>query len=232
MYIKTAIEPGDCVRQGWRLIKGDYFLFVGICTLGFLLGGAVPMGVLMGPMFCGIFLSFTRKARGESVTFSTLFDGFNYFGPGLVAWIVTMLVFIAVAVASFIPVMVLSVRILADVDVTQPSNLIVPLASAFLFLYSVNLCVYILFMFVFKLIVDRNLPPMEAVKLSVRAAAANFPGLLGLLCLLSVMGFAGMLCLYFGVFFVLPVLLAAETIAYRKIFPEPDEPEARAFGVE
>lgn len=214
------------------MIKDDYFLFVGICALGFLLGGAVPMGVLMGPMFCGIFLSFTRKVRGESVSFSTLFDGFKYFGPGLVAWIVTMVAFLAVAIATFVPVTVLSVRVLAEVDVTQPSNLIVPLATAFLFLYSVNLCLYILFMFVFKLIVDRDLPPMEAVKLSVQAAAANFPGLLGLLCLLSLMGFAGMLCLYFGVFFVLPVLLAAETIAYKKIFPQPDESEAHAFGGE
>ena len=59
---------------------------------------------------------------------------------------------------------------------------------------------------------------VDAVKLSAKAALANFWSLLGLLLLNGVMGFAGLLLCYVGLFLVLPISFAAIAVAYEQVF--------------
>ena len=80
------------------------------------------------------------------------------------------------------------------------------------------ICISVLFTFAYPLIVDRKLTGMDAVKLSVKAGLANFWRILGLLLLNGVVGLAGALLCYVGVFLVLPVTFAALAIAYEQVF--------------
>ena len=50
-----VIKPLECIKEGWALIKEQYWLFFGISFVGILIGGLVPI-VLLGPMMAGIFL--------------------------------------------------------------------------------------------------------------------------------------------------------------------------------
>jgi uncharacterized membrane protein len=76
----------------------------------------------------------------------------------------------------------------------------------------------VIFTFSYPLIVDRKLSGIDAVKLSARAALANFWPLLGLLMLNGLLGFAGVLLCYVGVFLALPVSFAALSVAYEQVF--------------
>jgi uncharacterized membrane protein len=74
------------------------------------------------------------------------------------------------------------------------------------------------FTFTFPLIVDRGLSGLDAVKLSFRAAYANFWQLLGLSLLSFVLSLGGVLLCYIGVFLVLPISFAALATAYEQVF--------------
>jgi uncharacterized membrane protein len=74
------------------------------------------------------------------------------------------------------------------------------------------------FTFAYPLITDRKLQGFDAVKLSFRAAIANFWRLLGMSILTSLMSAAGVLLCYVGVFLVLPIAYAAIASAYEQVF--------------
>ena len=61
-FRRGVVEPVECLKEGWALIKDQYWLFLGISLVGMLLGGAVPI-VLLGPMMSGIFLCLFKDAQ-------------------------------------------------------------------------------------------------------------------------------------------------------------------------
>src|SRR4051794_36079692 len=84
-FQRGVVRPIQCLREGYQLIKRDYWLFLGICVVGVLIGSAAPMNLLMGPMMCGIYLCLLLRLHGEEVRFNDLFEGFSYFVPSLIA---------------------------------------------------------------------------------------------------------------------------------------------------
>ena len=74
-FNRKVVEPVTCLKNGWELIKDQYWLFVGMAAVAVLIGGAVPLGILLGPMMCGQYLTFFRKRRGQPIEFGTLFKG-------------------------------------------------------------------------------------------------------------------------------------------------------------
>ena len=82
----------------------------------------------------------------------------------------------------------------------------------------VILVITIGFTFAYPLIVDRKLQGFDAVKLSFKAAFANFWRLLGMLILTGLLSFAGLLLCYVGIFLVMPISFAAIAAAYEQVF--------------
>ena len=222
-----VIKPSECLKEGWALIKDQYWLFLGIVFVGVFIGGAVPI-VLIGPMMVGIYLCFLRKMRGEPVEFGTLFKGFDHFVPGLIAALLQAIPIIIVMVPMYIVMFVL-------MTTSMPRNggRMDPDAGAtFMFTFLgfelvfvaiilvVSIAVTTFFLFAFPLIADKNLSGLDAVKLSIKAGKANFGGILGLLLINVGLGILGVLCCYVGAFLVGPITLASYAIAYRRVFPE------------
>jgi len=220
-----VVAPVECLKEGWALIKNQYWLFLGISLVGMLIGSAVPI-ILIGPMMCGIFLCLFSKMRNEKVEFAALFKGFDYFVQGLIVAAIKAIPMIIVIVPSYLIMFVVMAT-------TMPRNHPTPdetsafMASFFGFellfvavIIIVGIVVEIFFIFAFPLIVDRNLSGLEAIKLGIKASKANFGGVLGLLLLNAALGVAGVLCCFVGVYFVLPVTFAAHAVAYRRVFPE------------
>ncbi len=220
-----VVAPVECLKEGWALIRDQYWLFMGISLVGMLIGGAVPL-ILLGPMMVGIFLCLFRRMRGEPVEFGMLFKGFDYFGQSLIVALIKAIPMVIVIVPFYLIMFVVMMT-------TMPRNHPSPdEASTFMFSFFgleivfivviviVGLAVETFFLFAFPLVVDRNLTGMDAIKLSIKAGKANFGGVLGLLLLNAAVGFIGVLCCFVGVYFVMPVTLAAQAIAYRRVFPE------------
>jgi len=212
------------VKAGWELVKPHYWLFVGMAIVAQLIGSAVPLGILLGPLMCGIYLAFFKHRRGQPIEFGLMFKGFDYFGPSVVATLLHMVPVLAVVIPAYIIFYLGLLLSVAAQTASQEPNPGAALAVFFMFafffmvIFAVILIVSIGFTFSYPLIVDRNLPGFDAVKLSFRAAMANFWRLLGLTLLTGLLSLAGALLCIVGVFLVYPIAHAAIAAAYEQVF--------------
>jgi hypothetical protein len=218
-----VVAPVECLKEGWALIKDQYWLFLGISLVAMLIGGAVPI-VLIGPMMCGLYLCLLGKMRGESVEFGNLFKGFDYFVPGLVAAAIQTVPVFIVLVPSYA---IFAAFTIANMphdryarDQGPPAGFFIGVCLFVLVMVVISLAIHILFVFAYPLIVDRKLSGWDAIKLSARASMKNFGGMLGLILLNFLLGILGVLACYVGVFFVMPISFAGYAAAYRRIFPD------------
>lgn len=220
-----VIKPFECIKEGYALIKDQYWIFFGLALVAMFLGGAVPI-VLMGAMMSGLFLCFFEKMAGRPFEFGLLFKGFDYFVPGLVVTAIKMIPIIIIIVPYYIILM-------ATMMTTMPRGQASPedmsrfVSSVFGFeiffgltIVIVSMCVEIFFMFAYPLIADRKLSGLDAIKLSIKAGKANFGGILGLIVLNALFGFLGVFLCIVGVYLYIPIAFAAQAVAYRKVFPE------------
>ncbi|HEY6045924.1 MAG TPA: hypothetical protein VIU65_04930 [Pyrinomonadaceae bacterium] len=221
-----VIKPLECIKEGWALIKDQYWLFFGISLVGVLIGGLFPV-VLMGPMMVGVFLCLLRRQRGEPVEFGMLFKGFDYFVNGLVAGLLKMLpiMILMVPYYIFLVAMMLPNMLRHDRPGREESQRFMLSFFGFemifiLVLLIVSMVVEIFFMFAFPLVADRKLSGLDAVKLSIKAGKANAGGILGLILLNGLFSIIGVLCCIVGVYFYLPVAFAAQAVAYRRVFAD------------
>lgn len=228
LYIQTdftpnAVRPVECLSEGWELIKDQYWIFCGISLVAILIGNLAPLGILMAPMMCGIYLAIFRRMRSERVEFDALFKGFDYFGESMIALMLHLIPVVAVIipfVGIFFFTSILMVPHSPDAE-PSPSGmvgfLIVVLIISLVLVFTM-IVIGVMFTFAYPLIVERKLSGVEAVKLSMKAGKANFWGLLGLLLLNALLGVMGVLLCYVGVFLVLPISFAATACAYRNVF--------------
>jgi hypothetical protein len=228
-----AVKPLECYSRGWLLIKDQYWLFLLINLVGMFIGSAVPLGILMGPMMCGIYFCLFTKADGKAVSFDLLFKGFSYFVESLLATLMMIVPMLILVIPLFIAFIVyLSLAAHAVASRNSPGPLFASMIGgeflmvAVLILFSSIIGLF--FVFAYPLIVDRGLKAWPAVKMSFRGAWHNLGGMIVLILLNLLLGFAGMLFCYVGVFFVGPVLIAALFSAYRQVFGESKGLEAPA----
>lgn len=221
-FRRGAVQPMVCLKTGWSLIKDQYWLFVGMSLVAMLLGSLVPFGLILGPLMCGIYLSLFQLRRGQRVEFSNLFKGFDYFGESVIATLVhyvpMVIIIIPFYILFYVGLFFLMPRQGSEPD---PGSLFGFLALLFVFLIvmmGLIILVSVIFTFSYPLIVDRKLSGLDAVKLSAKAALANFWPLLGLLLLNGLVSMVGVLLCYVGLFLALPVTFAAIATAYEQVF--------------
>jgi len=222
-FKRGVVQPTACLKAGWELIKGQYWLFVGMSTVGLLIGSFVPFGILLGPLMCGIYLSMFQTRRGQKVEFGNLFKGFDYFGESVIATLFHYIPMVIVIVPFYIVMYGGMFVVMASGGGNEPNPSALVGFFAVLVVFGIVMAVIllvisVLFVCSYPLIVERKLSGMEAVKLSARAGLANFWPLLGLLLLNGLLGFAGVLLCYVGLFLALPVTFAANAMAYEQMF--------------
>lgn len=223
-FRRGVVAPVECLKEGWEMIKGHYWIFFGVCVVGLLIGSAFAI-VLMGPMICGIFLCFFQHMRGERVTFDRLFKGFDYFGQSVIATLIQAIPAVLVIVPVYLIMAVAMVTSASSsrgraAEEAFMSVFLLGMGVLFVAIILLSIIAGIFFMFTFPLIVDRGLSGVEAVKTSVRAGVANFGGVLGLALLNALLSFGGTFLCYVPGLLVLPITLAAQAVAYRRVFPD------------
>jgi len=224
-FKRSAVQPVECIKAGWELIKPQYWLFVGIVVVGMLVGSVVPFGILMGPMMCGIYLTLFATRRNQPIEFGMLFKGFDFFGDAIVATLLHMIPLMVVIIPTYIGFYVGMFAVVG----TSASRGGEPDPGVMLGFFGVFGLIWIgimlllivlsvVFTFAYPLIVDRHLSGLNAVKLSIRAALANFWRLLGMLFLTGLLSSLGVLLCFVGVYLIVPVSFAAIAAAYEQVF--------------
>jgi hypothetical protein len=214
-FRKVSIRPIELLKEAKSLLGDQYWLFVGIVFVGILIGSLVPLGILMGPMMCGIYLCYLRKSQNQQVTFDMLFKGMDYFVEGLIVALINIAVMVVVTVPMYliaiVPLMAQERPGLASLGVFGP--------ILFVVLMLVYTIIILWFLFAYLLIVDRGLQAIPAIKASGRAGLANVGGLVGMLLLYGLISCLGACCCYVPAVLFSPLFFGAIFLAYREIFP-------------
>lgn len=225
-FKRGAIKPVQCLSDACVMLKGCYGSFLGVMMIAFLIiliSSCLPFMPLLPPIICGIYLCMFAAMERQPFNTGTLFKGFDFFGQSFLAFLVLS---IPLGILSGILQIGLTALEKADNPKATPEedlqSILYGLGFIFgmLFLiYAASLVIGMLTAFVYPLIVDRKMKAWAALKLSFRAVMGNFFGVIGLMFLGQLLMFAGLWLCYIGALFVAPVVFAAWTIAYRRIFP-------------
>jgi len=133
---RVQIQPVDCFKQSWAAIKEQYWLMLGVCFVGMMVGGTVPV-VIFGPMFCGIYLCLLQRLAGQRVEFATLFKGFDFFKESLLATLIMVgfsLLFMLPVLVVYLAVFFIGIPMMVAGDKPEFSCLII---SIFFLVYLV-----------------------------------------------------------------------------------------------
>ncbi len=212
-----VIRPVECYKEAWELVKNQFWLLLVIVIVGGAIA-AFSMYILLGAMVCGIFYSYLRVIDGKDFKFEDLFKGFGFWLPGLVVGIFFIVPMFMLYALIYIPPLV---AITTNPNITQDELLkIISASLAVDFIFTIFMvCLHTLLMFSFPLVVDRKLSAFQAMKTSAKAVWANLSGVAGLWGLGFLMSLAGILVFCIGIYLAVPIMIGANLLAYRKVFP-------------
>lgn len=221
-FNKGAINVGECLSRGWEIVKPNYFMFFGMGAIILILG-CIPVisWIIAGPILVGVYYAMLRQYRGESVEFGMLFQGFNKFFP---AMIIGFLFLLPGGISNLYRIGLRLAEFLAIYNPNELTGGLAALMTLLSFLISGftllgSIILFITLAFGLPLLAEYDLSLMEAIKLSAKAGWGNFGGMFLLMLLLGAIILAGILALCVGLFFVLPIIYAAITVAYKQVFP-------------
>lgn len=228
-----VIRPVECVKEGFELIKSDYWLLFGIWLVGGMLGG-ISLFIAAGAMTCGTFYAYLKKIDGFPVKFEDLFKGMQWFGSGLVVMLFIVVPMLVVYAVIYVPVVMAGIMG-SKLSQDEFMAMLLGALAVDLVLVVIMVCVHTLLMFAFPLIVDRNLGAFAAIATSARAVLRNLGGVAGLFAINFVLVLAGYLALCVGIYFVIPIIIAGNVVAYRRVFPRIEDssdepPPVGAYG--
>ncbi len=216
-----AIKPIECVREAWELIKDDYWILLAISVVGGLIGG-LSFYVLIGAMICGIFYCYLKKIDGGKVVFDDLWTGFKFFWPSL---LVTIAIVVPIVVFTIIMFITIYLPIITAALMGNNANEGTILGT-FLIGFAIDIVVAIVMIFIhsllifcFPLIVDKGISSWDSMKLSARAVLKNLGGIGGLIAVNFGLALLGELAFCVGIYLMIPIITAANLVAYRKVFP-------------
>jgi len=212
-----VVKPIEAYKEAWEMIKDQFGLVLAVTLVGMLIGSAVPI-VLIGPMMCGIYLVLLQKYEGIPVDFAQLFKGFDHFLPSLILSAIIMVPVFIVIFTMYIPMIFITMAG-PRMNETELIATIAGILAVELVFAIVMVCLHTLLIFSFPLIVDKEMSAIESIKTSARAVWANLAGVAGLFGVGFVVAIIGYLMLCIGIYLVLPLIIAANVVAYRKIFP-------------
>jgi hypothetical protein len=218
-----VVKPVECLKSGFALVKDQYWLFFLITLVAMLIGGALPFGILLGPMFCGLYLCFFAKMRGERVKFEMLFQGFNLFGRSVLAGVVQTAPMMILMIVAYIPMIAMPIMLSRQRGQPDAALMFGLFGTFFGFLFLaifVGSLIALVFCFSYPLIVEREAQAVEALKISAKAVFANLGGMVGLFLLNFLIGIVLLPCCIIGVYLALPICMASYAFAYRAVFPE------------
>ncbi|MFT3743355.1 MAG: hypothetical protein QM785_03575 [Pyrinomonadaceae bacterium] len=229
-FMPGAIDAGGCVSNAWDMLKKNYGMYLGVSIVAMLLTGCIPcLNIfIMGPIMGGVFYIALRDMRGEPVDFGMMFKGFEKFVPLMVIGLIQSIPGVIAQILRFtidIGQLGLSGRngsvdfYQADKDILAGGLAIVAVVVGLVFAVIAIIWWMVMF-FAVPLAMENDISPIDAIKLSAKAAMSNVGGLIVLMIFQILVALVGMLLLCVGMFLIsVPVIFLANAFAYRQVFP-------------
>lgn len=212
-----AIKAVECYKEAWAMIKDQYWVAFGVVLVGLIVGSLVPL-ILVGPMICGIYMCLFDRYEGQPMSFDKLFKGFDFFWPGLVLTTIIMIPIFVMIVLMYVPMIGMAMAG-QQMGESELMAFIIGVLVIELIFAVIMVCIHTLLMFAFPLMADKKLGAIQSIKLSVRSVWSNMSGVVGLFVVGFGVSIVGYLMLCIGIYLVIPLIFAANVVAYRKVFP-------------
>lgn len=213
-----VIKPIECYKEGWELIKDQYWLLFAITLLGALIGG-VSMYILLGAMICGIYYCYLQKIDGKIVVLDGLWIGFQKILPGFVLVLLIMVPLLVIYGIIYVPIL-MAAMMGSKLSQSELTQLLIGAFAVDAVLIFLMTCLHTLLIFSFPLIIDRNLGVWQSITVSAKAVWKNLGGIAGMFGIgIIVSMLASVLTCGIGAYFIMPIMFAGYALAYRKIFP-------------
>ena len=216
-FKRGVIQPVQCYKEAWEMIKGQYWMVFATVLVGILVGSIIPF-LIIGPMICGIYLCLFDAYEGKPVDLGKLFKGFDYFLPSLLVTLIIVVPVIFMMVLLYIPMLMIMFTGGRIADEEMLLYIGGMLFVEFIFIIAM-VCLHTLVIFSYQLLVDRKTSAWRSITLSARAVWATLGGLAGLMGVGMLVWFLGYLALRVGGYLAIPLIFAANLVAYRKVFP-------------
>ena len=213
-----VIRPVECFKEGWELIKDQYWMLFGITFVGVIIG-SFTMYILLGAMMCGIYYSYLQKIDGKKIEFDALWVGIQKWLPGFVVMLLIIVPMIIVYMIIYVPFIMAAVMG-SKLNSEELTALFIGAAALDIVLIVLMTCFHTLLIFSFPLLIDRNLGAWQSITTSAKAVWQNLGGIAGMIGVAFVGSFvAVILTCGFGAYFLMPIMFAGYAVAYRKVFP-------------
>jgi len=216
-----VIHPVECYKEGWELIKDQYWLLFAVTLVGALIG-VFSMYILLGAMICGIYFCYLQKIDGKTVSIDGLWVGFQKFLPSFVLMLLIMIPLVLVYIVIYVPIL-MAAMMGSKLSSDELLQLFVGAIVVDTVLIVLMTCFHTLLLFSFPLIIDRNLGARQAIVTSAKAVWKNLGGIAGMIVVAFIVSIpVSILTCGLGAYFLMPIMFAGYALAYRKIFPSPD----------
>ncbi len=205
---------GGCLGRAWQVYKTAFWPCFGVTLLGYfvlMVVGLIPLVGFLSTFFAsphlnaGLMQYFANRSRGEAPGVETLFVGYSR-GFGSLAGVGLMQLLIAI-----VPAIVMAVALGSMGLLDQSSNPDLSGGAAIGGML-VIMAIVLVMMFVFVrlllaplILTDLGATTGEAMKLSWRIVGQRIWVAIGLAILLMLMALGGMLALFIGLLFVMPM---------------------------
>ena len=226
----ALLDVFDCLTRSFELWKANFLPLVGVTLLIVFIqsaSGMIPIlgyvsGLFLnGVFYGGLYYYYLGLVRGEPREVSDAFAGFSKaFVPLMLATLLSTGLILLVMVPFLAPVMVSLVPMILHHNTALPA--ISPLLALSLCVGGlVVLYLSVSWAFTFMLVIDRGLSPWTAMEVSRRVVAKQWFRVFFVMLLGGILTMLGLIGLFIGVLFTLPLMFGAMIYAYEELFNPP-----------
>ena len=228
----TPIDISACIGRGFDLWKNNFLPLVGVTFLVLVVQTVASMipflGMLSSLLLNGVFLSglyyfYIGKMRGEHRQVGDAFSGFSrVLVPAMLANLIMSAIIIGAMLVFSAPLIMFAVKIAMQGNHLESFPTFSPLAVLG-FCVGGILVVYlsVSWVFTFPLIIDQGLGPWTAMEVSRRVVGRQWFRMFLLVLLGGIIAALGLLALFIGFIFTLPLMFCFVVCAYEHICRPP-----------
>jgi hypothetical protein len=224
----APLDVFGCLGRSFELWKANFLPLVGVTLVVFLIVGilgVVPvLGmfvnlVLAGVFYGGLYYYYLGKIRGEPREFGDAFAGFSKcFGPLALANVFTFLLTLAAACVLIAPWFIF-MAVAGNTNLGSGAGLIA-IPGIFVCVLPI-IYLGIGWAFTFALVIDQGLSPWTAMEVSRRVVTKQWFRVFFTVLLGGILAMLGLIGLFIGVFFTLPLAVGALLYAYEDLCNPP-----------
>jgi hypothetical protein len=223
----TLIEVGDVFGRAWTIFTPNW----GMCLVAVLVVQLISFGVnvvagfipILGALAAGLFglwlgigqaLFFLKTARGQRAELGDIFTGGPYFVSVLLAQLLVVGIVFGVLLVSVVPL------VLAGFAISQEAAIVLGIVGGGIALVALVYLTLAFSQFLY-LILDRNVGPVESLKMSMELTRGNKLTLLGIGILCFLLTIVAMIPCFLGLLVAAPYFAVMQAVIYLAMTGQP-----------